>query len=128
MPDHETKNDKMNLLMNSTETRGEGDALAQLEEAIRRSPESVKSEFDRTPNDWLRCFGSRIFVIETYLNGPGLKAQMAPGDYAVAAGRMEKLKERLKTLEEQYIGKVNMPPDALQRELFEELDILQDLL
>ena len=53
---------------------------------------------------------------------------MAPGDYAVAAGRMEKLKERLKTLEEQYIGKVNMPPDALQRELFEELDILQDLL
>lgn len=103
----------------------EENRLQQLQEAIINSPQSIEEEFLRTANDWLSCFGSRVFVIETYLSSSKVKALLTQEQYARAEKRMEDLKERLHELRERYPNKEKIPPEDIKQELLRGLDILR---
>src|SRR3989344_5336884 len=99
--------------------------LEQLQEAIVNSAFAIESEFDRTANDWLSCFGSRVFVIETYLSSNRVRELLASEKYQEALSRLERLKERLHELRERYPEKEPVPPDEIKQELLDALDILK---
>lgn len=88
--------------------------LEQLREAISNAQWSIEEEFSRTANPWLSCFGSSVFVVETYLSSPKVKALLSPEQYTLAEERMEKLKEKLYELKGQYPDKENIPPDDIK--------------
>jgi hypothetical protein len=101
--------------------------LEELQEAIVGSASSVESEFNRTANNWLSCFGSSVFVVETYLSSKKVEELLPPEKYQIAISRIEKLKERLSELQEQYPDKETVPPDEIKQELLDGLDVLKEL-
>ena len=58
--------------------------LEQLQEVIQNAPQGIEAEFERTPNDWLSCFGSKIFVIETFLQSPKVQELIGEHKYRIA--------------------------------------------
>lgn len=93
------------------------DRVAELKRVIAEAPGRIEAEFSRTANDWLSCFGSSIFVVETYMSSPKYQAMFTPGAFAEQERRLEALKERLSTFKEQYPEKEPQPPDAVKQEL-----------
>ena len=100
--------------------------LEEAQEAIANSASAIESEFSRTANDWLSCFGSRAFIVETYLSSPKVEKLLSSEDYQSALGRMEKLKERLSGLREQYPNKETVPPENIKQELLGILNIFKE--
>jgi hypothetical protein len=98
--------------------------LEELQEFIAHSAVAVETEFNRTANSWLACFGSRIFVIETIIHGQVFKKLLPAEKCTEARFRLEKLKEKLLKLKEQYPDKETILPDVVKKELLKELDIL----
>ncbi|GEM_PF-1879020 len=100
--------------------------LEELQETVKGAANRIEAEFARTENSWLACFGSSVFVIETYLSSPKLEALLSPEQYKIALQRMEELKERLYELKQQYPAKDTIPPDNIRTELLRKLDILRE--
>ena len=94
-------------------------------DAILKSPEQIEKEFQRTANSWLACFGSRVFVIETYLDGKRAEEQLRFEKYKVVEKKLEALKQRVFDLKQQYPDKNTIPPDEIKKELLEMLDVLK---
>jgi hypothetical protein len=101
--------------------------LEMLQEAIAESRGAIEAEFERTANDWLSCFGSRVFQVEAYLGLRKVKASFSPENYQKALVRMETLKERLHELKDQYPDKATVPPDEIKEELLADLNVVRDL-
>lgn len=99
--------------------------LEDLQEAIANSPAAIESEFNRTANSWLACFGSRVFIVETYLSSQKTEELLPPEKYQEALSRLEQLKQRLYELKQQYPEKETTPPNEIKEELLEALDILK---
>lgn len=99
--------------------------VAEATDAIVKSPEQIENEFLRTANSWLACFGTRVFVIETYLDGKQAATELGSERYHVVQERIEALKEKLHDLREQYPEKDPSPPDAIKQELLAMLDVLK---
>ncbi len=100
--------------------------LEELQDLIARAPERIEAEFSRTANTWLECFGSSVFQVETYLGSPKMKALLSQERYGLAERRMDELKEKLHTLEEQYPDKETIPPETIKHQLIVELDVLRE--
>ncbi len=98
----------------------------ELREAILNAPESIEEEFTRTANSWLACFGSSVFVVETYLFSPKVRALLSSEEYSRAEKNIENLKLRLFELKKIYPDKNTIPPDEIKQELLDKLDILQE--
>ncbi len=99
--------------------------LEELQEVIINSGAAIESEFGRTANDWLSCFGSRVFIIETYLDMKKVKELIAPEKHQEALLKLESLKERLHELKQKYPNKETVPPENIKQELLDSLDILE---
>jgi len=89
---------------------------------IQGAAEKVEREFADSANDWLSCFGSKIFQIETYLFGA--EAEFGPDETEVIKDRLDKLTERLMELKKLYHSKTDIPPEEIKQELFRKLNIL----
>lgn len=113
------------MSLENQESQKEENRLEQLQEAIKHAPQSIEEEFARTANPWLSCFGSSVFVVETYLNSPRLRAMVPQEKYAEAETRMEELKQRLYELKEIYPEKKDLPPIEIRQELLDKLDIFR---
>lgn len=100
--------------------------LEELREKIVSAPSRIEDEFARTKNSWLNCFGSSVFVVETYLFSPKLKALLTPEAYNLALQRIEELKERLHELKQQYPDKETIPPDDTKTELLQKLNVIRE--
>jgi quinol monooxygenase YgiN len=100
--------------------------LEELQEKIASAPGRIESEFARTGNSWLACFGSSVFVIETYLSSPKLERLLSPEQYQRAAQKLEELKDQLYRLKQQYPDRATMPPDDVKNELLRKLDIFRE--
>jgi len=101
-------------------------AVEELREAIANSAQAIDREFRRSANDWLSCFGSRIFIVETYLNGKEVEDSLSAETYQRALSRLEELKEKLFELKKQYPEKEAVPPDEIKSELLKSLDVLAE--
>lgn len=88
--------------------------LEELREVVANSPQAIEAEFNRTPNSWLECFGSRAFVVDTYLWSKKLAELLSPEEYQRALSRAGQLKERLYELKKQYPEKETVPPDKIK--------------
>ena len=109
---------------NQFEKPKEKSGLELIRENIANAPVAVEEEFLRTANSWLECFGSRIFQIELYLGLKNTKADLSAEKYQEAEIKLEQLKEYHVTLKERFPNKDTTPPDAVKKELFVKLDIL----
>jgi len=108
-----------NLELEKEKTR-----LEELQETISNAASRVEAEFARTQNSWLECFGSSVFVVETYLSSPKLEVLLSPEQHKMALQRIEELKAKLHELKQQYPEKNDVPPDETKKELLLELNIL----
>lgn len=111
--------------MENSEQRQEKTRLDELREKIDGARARIESEFTRTENSWLECFGSSVFVIETYLSSPKLEALLSREQYKHALQRMDGLKEKLFELKKQYPDKNTVLPDNIKESLLQELDIVR---
>lgn len=114
------------MSIDNQEPQKEKNRLEQLREAIKNAPQSIEEEFSRTANPWLSCFGSSIFVVETYLSSPKIKELLSLEKYEQADKRIEGLKERVYGLKELYPDKQTIVPEDIKQELLDRLDILRD--
>ena len=103
------------------------DRLTELQAAISNSPEAIQAEFSRTANDWLSCFGSRVFLIETYLSSKKLEILLPVEQYQGILAKLERLKDRLSELKKQYPDKNTIPSDEIKQELLAALEILKEI-
>lgn len=104
----------------------EENRLEQLQSVISTTSERIEDEFSRTANSWLACFGSSVFVVETYLSSPKLKVLLTPERDSLAEKRIEELKEKLYDLKQKYPDKETVPPEEVRKELLAELDVLRE--
>jgi len=99
--------------------------IEEAENAILKSPEQIEEEFRRTDNSWLACFGSRVFVIETYLSGKKAETELGTEKYNTVQEKLEALKQKLYDLKQQYSAKNTVPSDKIKKELLNMLDVLK---
>lgn len=99
--------------------------LEELKEAMENASQGIEDEFSRSTNDWLSCFGSKVFVVETRLSSSKIRDMLGPDKYRDALERMERLKERLNQLKKQYPEKEDIPPNEIKEELLSQLDVLK---
>lgn len=99
--------------------------VEETKEVILNSLREIEEEFHRTANSWLACFESRIFVIETYLSGIKAKNELGFEKYKIVEDKIEKLKQIVFDLKQQYSNKNTTPPDEVKQELLEMLDVLK---
>lgn len=98
--------------------------VEEMRAIIQGARESVTGEFTRTPNDWLSCFGSKIFQLETYLFSPKTQAELGER-LSLVERRLDVLKQRLAELKAIYPTKDSVPPSEIQEELFAALNVLK---
>ena len=99
--------------------------LEELQRIISTASERVEAEFQRTANDWLSCFGSSVFLVETYLGMKKTQEMISPQKLEEAIGRLEKLKEKLRELKQRFLDKNIEVTDQIKKELFADLDVLK---
>ena len=99
--------------------------LEELQGVIKNARQGIEAEFARSPNNWLSCFGSKVFVVETHLNSPKLQELVSSEKFQAAVIKLEQLKEKLFELQQQYPDRETMPPDEIKEELLSELDVLK---
>jgi len=99
--------------------------LQYAKEAIATAGETIEAEFNRSANTWLECVGSKIFVIETYLDSDKVKAALGEPKYEEIMSRLERLKERHYELKQIYPDKETVPPVEIKKELLEMIDVLK---
>ena len=114
------------MSIENQEPQQEKSRLDELQDLIAAAPARIENEFLRTANDWLSCFGSSVFQVETYLGSPKLKALLSAEEYAKAEKRIEELKEMLYELRERYPSKETIPPEDIKQELLGKLDVLRE--
>ena len=112
-------------IMENLESQKEKSRLDELKDLIADAPARIESEFSRTANDWLSCFGSSIFQIEAYLVSPKVRMLLDPDECDLAEKRLEELKEQLHELKEKYPDKETVPPEEIKQELLGKLDIFR---
>lgn len=98
--------------------------VEKLKELAATAREAIEAEFARTKNSWLACFGSRLFVIETWLDLRSTREMIPAEQYSAAQQKLEELKTRLFDLKERFPEKENVPPEEIKHELITALDIL----
>lgn len=91
---------------------------------IQIAPERLAKELSRTSNDWLACFGSSVFSIETNLNLAKRQGLITNEVYAAAKDKLEGLKVQIAQLKDEHEGEAWTPPSELQQELFKKLIVL----
>ena len=123
---HQENFGKLNIYMSIDNPEGEKNRLEILQEVISGSPRGIEEEFAKTVNDWLSCYGSRIFAVEAYLSSPKLEALIPPGQYQTVLARLEQLKDKLANFKQQYPEKNTIPPDSIKQELLDDLSNLLD--
>jgi hypothetical protein len=94
-------------------------------QCIANAETSVASEFERTRNSWLACFGSVIFCLEIYVSLRAFKLCVGEEQCDAAVAMLEDIKSRHWQLKQQYDDAA--PPEAEQRLLFASLDGLKCL-
>ena len=67
--------------MENQEPKKEENRLEQMRDAIKNAPRTIEEEFLRSANPWTSCFGSSVFVVETYLGSPKVKALLSSEHY-----------------------------------------------
>lgn len=108
--------------MNEDEPTQE-DRIECLQRVIEESPEKIEGEF-RTSNTWIACVGTRVFVIETWLNLVANK-QLLPEEVIFRAReKLEKLKLRIYEFRNIYDTKDKIVPDDIKQELLRSLRVL----
>lgn len=112
--------------METLPSKKEQTRLDVLQEKIHEAAPRIEAEFARTANSWLDCFGSSVFVIETYLSSPKLQLLLSIEQYQRALKRVEGLKEELHELRQRYPVKETIPPTNIKEELLHKLDILRE--
>ncbi|MFA5358224.1 MAG: hypothetical protein WC310_00165 [Patescibacteria group bacterium] len=100
-------------------------SLQEAQDAIMNSSTKIEEEFARTSNSWMACFGTRVFIIETYLSSKEVKNEVGIAKYTAIIKRLEDLKQRLYELKEQYPSQDTVPPNNIKQELLEMLDVLK---
>jgi hypothetical protein len=98
--------------------------IEEVKDAIQRSREKTEEEFSRTPNSWLACFGSSLFVAETYLDSPKVEKELGTEKYKIINKKLEDLKQKLYDLKQIYPEKKNIPPDEIKEDLLKDLENL----
>jgi len=101
--------------------------LSYVDEAkrvITTASDRIEEEFEKTKNTWMDCFGSSIFVVETYL-GSNKGITELGNKFTKINQNLEKLKERYFELKKLYPDKNNIPPDEIKQELLSILNVLE---
>lgn len=94
----------------------------RLKQLIKESPEKIESELKRSSNDWLACFGTRIFIIEIHL---GLKEV----NETISLEELEKFKMRLEELKQakfEFRQNNKEPSEEEKQELLSQLDLFKE--
>jgi len=92
---------------------------------ISRAEERIEREFEKTSNSWLECFGSSIFVVETYLDSDKVREEFGDNKFNTMLQKLNTLKERHAELKVLYPDKQTIPPDVIKKELLLKLNILE---
>lgn len=108
-----------------TEKIEQQNPLEKIRQLIKDSPTEIEREFHETTNNWIACFISRVFSIETWLDLRATKTLLSSGQHATAVAKLKLLKERLDDLKSQYPTKEDIPPVAIKEELFNLLNVLE---
>lgn len=98
--------------------------LEIVSDIIKNSREAVEREFARSANDWLSCFGSQVFVIETYLTTEKAEQELGVEKFKDIEVKLEGLKSRLLELKKIYPKKDTIPPDQIKDELMRMLNVI----
>ncbi len=98
--------------------------LQMLQELIENSPAAIESEFARTNNDWLACFGSRIFALETLLEAAKTKTFFSEEGYAVAQEKLRAIKEKFLDYKNRIAQESTSVPAEIKEDLLVGLNIL----
>lgn len=94
-----------------------------LKEIIKNSPVEIEAEYGKTKNDWLACFGSRIFQLESVFATSEMRSLFSEDEYQTVADRLEQLKGHQYTLKQEHSGREE-PSEAERQQLLEELSML----
>ena len=111
--------------MENKEQTQEKTKLELLEGIISNASSEIEREFQKTANNWLACFGTIVFQIETILHSRQIKEGMPDEKFKKAVEKLEFLKQQLQELKTQYSEKETMPPDEIKLRLLENLKILE---
>lgn len=111
--------------MDNMEKPQQRSRVEEARDVISGSPERIEREFARSENNWLSCFGTSIFAIETYLDSPKVEEELGTEKYNQVTERLEVLKERLYDLQDQYPDKSTPVPGEIKQELLSMLDVLK---
>lgn len=103
------------------EEKGESSAHDELMAIIDNASSAVETEFSRTQNSWMECFGSKIFQIETYLSLRSVKEFYSEEKYNLLMEKLEELKELHSSLKERYPDKTAQVPEKIKQQLFNHL-------
>lgn len=88
------------------------DVRAELRRIVAEAPTNLVRELEDSANDWPSCFGTQLFVVETYLYM--LERRTSPEAVASAYVRLEVLKAEKSALRAE-------PDPATKTRLFEAL-------
>lgn len=97
--------------------------IDEAKDAIRSSSLKIEDEFKRSANSWMACFGSRVFVVETYLASDKVESEIGSEKYIAIMDKLTILKERLFSLKDQFPDKNTVPPENIKQELLKMLDV-----
>lgn len=100
--------------------------LEALQAAISMAAERIEAEYVRSKNDWLSCFGSSLFVVETYLDMRSVKAELTDEVVTQAQNKLEAVKLDMRAMRARYgSDKSTAIPDAVKSRLVQSLDVLR---
>lgn len=88
------------------------DVRVELRRIVAEAPTNLVREYENSANDWPSCFGTQLFVVETYLYM--LERRTSPEVVAPAYARLEILKEEKSAMHAE-------PDPAAKARLFEAL-------
>lgn len=94
-----------------------------IKQQISESKEKIEAELARSANDWLSCYGSRVFAIE-------ISIVLANGQGNLSSEEFERLKQNLevaKTKLARYrkTHKNSTPSEDIREELLSDLNIFR---
>lgn len=111
--------------MESFESKKQPSRIEEARDVIQRAAQRIEDEFARSKNSWLECFGSSIFVLETYLDSDKVKLEVGEAAFFKIMQKLNDLKERHHELKQDYPDKETVPPDNIKKELLDKLNVLE---
>lgn len=98
----------------------------RLHNIVSESPEAIAAEFEQTENDWISCFASRAFILETNLYLAKDDGEITPEEYDNYQAKIEIVKKKLNDARNNYRNQgKKLPPSDLMNELMDSLNIFE---